>query len=85
MLLFSAGSASSLKNMTSGYEEWLTRNPYTAEKLDDLAYTLANRREHLSHRAFKVVSGNDIPASVGKKMPNQAMNLVMVFTGQGAK
>ncbi|KAL9042115.1 MAG: hypothetical protein Q9214_003881, partial [Letrouitia sp. 1 TL-2023] len=85
LLLFSAASAPSLKNMTSGYEEWLTRRPYMAEKLDDLAYTLANRREHLSHRAFKVVGGNDIPASVGKKMPNQAMNLVMVFTGQGAQ
>lgn len=85
LLLFSAGTSSSLKRMTSGYEEWLTRRPDMVNKLDDLAYTLANRREHLSHRAFKVVGGNDIPASVGKKMPNQAMNLVMVFTGQGAQ
>jgi acyl transferase domain-containing protein/SAM-dependent methyltransferase len=84
LLLFSAGSAPSLKNMTSGYEEWLTRRPDMADKLGDLAYTLANRREHLSHRAFKVVGGSDIPASAGK-MSNQAMNLVMVFTGQGAQ
>ncbi|KAL8910611.1 MAG: hypothetical protein Q9171_004105 [Xanthocarpia ochracea] len=84
LLLFSAGSAPSLKNMTSGYEDWLTRRPDMADKLDDLAYTLANRREHLSHRAFKVVGGSDIAASAGK-MSNQAMNLVMVFTGQGAQ
>ncbi|KAL8700930.1 MAG: hypothetical protein Q9224_000732 [Gallowayella concinna] len=84
LLLFSAGSALSLKNMTSGYEDWLMRRPDMADKLDDLAYTLANRREHLGHRAFKVVGGSDIPASAGK-MTNQAMNLVMVFTGQGAQ
>ncbi|KAL8721904.1 MAG: hypothetical protein Q9225_001500 [Loekoesia sp. 1 TL-2023] len=84
LLLFSASSAPSLKKMTSGYEDWLIRRPDMADKLDDLAYTLANRREHLSHRAFKVVGGSEIPASAGKKMPNQAMNLVMIFTGQGA-
>lgn len=85
LLLFSAGSALSLKNMTKGYEEWLTRRPDMADKLDDLAYTLANRREHLSHRAFRVVGGSEIPASAGKMIPNQAVNLVMVFTGQGAQ
>ncbi|KAL8848907.1 MAG: hypothetical protein Q9221_006065 [Calogaya cf. arnoldii] len=83
LLLFSAASAPSLKNMTSGYEEWLTKRPDMADKLDDLAYTLANRREHLPHRAFKVVGGSDIPASPGKT--SQALNLVMVFTGQGAQ
>lgn len=85
LLLFSAGSASSLKKMTKGYEDWLTRRPDMADKLDDLAYTLANRREHLSHRAFKVVGGSEIPSSSGKMAPNQAVNLVMVFTGQGAQ
>ncbi|KAL9626525.1 MAG: hypothetical protein Q9204_007235, partial [Flavoplaca sp. TL-2023a] len=71
--------------MTGGYEEWLTRRPDMADKLDDLAYTLANRREHLSHRAYKVVGGTDIPASPGRSSPNTRMNLVMVFTGQGAQ
>ncbi|KAI4284877.1 MAG: hypothetical protein L6R38_001086 [Xanthoria sp. 2 TBL-2021] len=85
LLLFSAASAPSLKKMTSGYEEWLNRRPDMADKLDDLAYTLANRREHLSHRAFKVVGGSDIPASTGKMSNQNAPNLVMVFTGQGAQ
>ncbi|KAL8790668.1 MAG: hypothetical protein Q9213_000516 [Squamulea squamosa] len=85
LLLFSAGSAPSLKNMTSGYEEFLTKRPDMADKLDDLAYTLANRREHLSHRAYKVIGGgSDVPTSAGKTA-NQALNLVMVFTGQGAQ
>ena len=85
LLLFSAASAPSLKKMTGGYEEWLARRPDMAEKFDDLAYTLANRREHLSHRAYKVVGGSDIPASPGRSSPNTKMNLVMVFTGQGAQ
>ncbi|KAL8952153.1 MAG: hypothetical protein Q9222_001930 [Ikaeria aurantiellina] len=84
LLLLSASSAPSLKNMIIGYEDWLIKRPDMADKLDDLAYTLANRREHLSHRAFKIVGGSEIPASVGK-MTNQSMNLIMVFTGQGAQ
>ena len=55
LLLFSAASGPSLKNMASGYEDWLTNHPEMADKLGDLAYTLANRRDHLSHRGFKVV------------------------------
>lgn len=86
LLLFSAGSAPSLKTMTLDYEDWLTKRPDMADKLDDLAYTLANRREHLTHRGFKVVGGKgEAAASPGRKMPNQPMSLVMVFTGQGAQ
>lgn len=86
LLLFSAGSAPSLKTMTVDYEEWLSKKPNMAEVLDDLAYTLANRREHLTHRGFKVVGGKtETTASPGKRMPSQPMNLVMVFTGQGAQ
>lgn len=85
LLLFSAASAPSLKAMTKNHEEWLSKRPDMAEQLEDLAYTLANRREHLSHRAFKVVGKNESAASAGKRMPNQPASLVMVFTGQGAQ
>lgn len=86
LLLFSAASGPSLKNMASGYEDWLTNHPEMADKLGDLAYTLANRRDHLSHRGFKVVGpGAELPKSQGRKIPNQPVNLVMVFTGQGAQ
>ncbi|KAI1864640.1 hypothetical protein JX265_008364 [Neoarthrinium moseri] len=85
LLLFSAGSAPSLKNMVSDYESWIIRNPDMSDRLHDLAYTLANRREHLPHRSFKVVGTTDIPPSQGRKIPGQSMSLVMVFTGQGAQ
>ncbi|ROT42957.1 hypothetical protein SODALDRAFT_288666 [Sodiomyces alkalinus F11] len=85
LLLFSASSAPSLKNTIAGYENWIAKNPAMADKLPDLAYTLANRREHLAHRSFKIVGNNDLPASQGRKIPGQPVSLVMVFTGQGAQ
>ncbi|KAH3950534.1 hypothetical protein HBI56_154300 [Parastagonospora nodorum] len=85
LLLFSAASAPSLKSTINVYEEWMLKNPDMADKLNDLSYTLANRREHLPHRSFKVVGANDPPASQGRKIPGQPVSLVMVFTGQGAQ
>ncbi|KAH6974491.1 hypothetical protein BKA56DRAFT_734049 [Ilyonectria sp. MPI-CAGE-AT-0026] len=85
LLLFSAGSAPSLKSMINGYEDWIVQNPNMIDRLHDLAYTLDNRREHLPHRSFKVAGANDIPASQGRKIPGQPVSLVMVFTGQGAQ
>ncbi|EMD88582.1 hypothetical protein COCC4DRAFT_154765 [Bipolaris maydis ATCC 48331] len=85
LLLFSAGSAPSLKSTITRYEDWVQKHADEPEKISDLSYTLANRREHLAHRSFKVVGANETPASQGRKIPGQPVNLVMVFTGQGAQ
>lgn len=85
LLLFSAASSPSLKSMTQIYEDWITNHPDMEVRAHDLAYTLANRREHFSHRSFKISGTGDVPASKGRKIPNQPVNLVMVFTGQGAQ
>nr|QHD56300.1 polyketide synthase [Curvularia sp. IFB-Z10] len=85
LLLFSAGSAPSLKSTISRYEDWVSKNVDMPEKISDLSYTLANRREHLPHRSFKVVGTSEAPASQGRKIPSQPVSLVMVFTGQGAQ
>ncbi|OAQ63678.2 polyketide synthase [Pochonia chlamydosporia 170] len=84
LLLFSAASSSSLKSMTDQFRPWMERNP---DKMDDLAYTLAMRRENLPHRSFMVASPGQIPetASQGRRIGNSTPNLVMVFTGQGAQ
>ncbi|KAM4065795.1 acyl transferase domain-containing protein [Hirsutella rhossiliensis] len=66
LLLFSANTPASLKAMGKKYEAFLNK---TLELLPDVAYTLANRREHLPHRAFA----------------NYETSLTMVFTGQGAQ
>jgi acyl transferase domain-containing protein/SAM-dependent methyltransferase len=84
LLLLSANSASSLEVMTNSFRDWVGQNP---ESIEDLAYTLAHRRERLSHRSYLVASG-DRPSgalSQGRKVPTTSPNLVMLFTGQGAQ
>lgn len=49
LLLFSANTPASLKDTVDKYEVFLDRTP---DLLDDVAYTLANKREHRSHRTF---------------------------------
>nr|ALQ32761.1 putative polyketide synthase [Fusarium aywerte] len=84
LLPFSASSSASLQAMTTKLQAWIEKNP---SKLEELAYTLSNRREHLPHRSFMVASLSKIPdaASQGVRAGNTQPNLVMVFTGQGAQ
>ncbi|KPM35703.1 Lovastatin diketide synthase LovF [Neonectria ditissima] len=82
LLVYSANSASSLKNMAEGYQEFLGSHP---ESLGDLAYTLANRRQHLTHRAFMVATRERAGLVSPTSKIGQASGVVMVFTGQGAQ
>ncbi|TVY41642.1 Highly reducing polyketide synthase [Lachnellula subtilissima] len=50
LLLYSANTAQSLKDMTQNYHQFLGR---TSMDLADIAYTLANKREHLPHRSLQ--------------------------------
>ena len=84
LLLYTANSANSLSRMIENYHEWVEKNP---DKIGDLAYTLATRREHLPHRAFAIVKNGvfeSVSTPIQVKSP-QKPNLVMVFTGQGAQ
>lgn len=82
LLLYSANCAKSLGKMTANYQHFVESNP---DRVSDLAYTLANRREHLPHRTFSIVNdgvmGNVVPPTKAVQKPK----LVMVFTGQGAQ
>ncbi|KAF4981694.1 hypothetical protein FZEAL_2581 [Fusarium zealandicum] len=82
LLVYSANSAESLTRMTEGYQEFIGNHP---ESLGDLAYTLANRRQHLSHRAFVVASKDRAGLVSPTSKVAQAPGVVMVFTGQGAQ
>ena len=82
LLLFSAMSPKSLVKMTVNYERFVQKH---SDHVGDLAYTLANNREHLPHRTFAIANNGVVgtitpPTKVGRKP-----NLVMVFTGQGAQ
>lgn len=82
LLLFSANSQKALASLIDNYRDFVERNP---EKLGDLAYTLANRREHLSHRAFAVASKGRIGTTSPTTKSAKPAAIIAVFTGQGAQ
>jgi acyl transferase domain-containing protein len=82
LLVFSGATPDSLKQLIQNYKEFLERNP---ESIGDLAYTLSNRREHLSYRAFAVATKHDTLNVSPITRSGQVPNVVMVFTGQGAQ
>ncbi|KAI9046205.1 uncharacterized protein KD926_004043 [Aspergillus affinis] len=62
-------------------------NPRLRVKLDDLAYTLSERRSNFFHRAYVVTQDTEFEPSdfvMGKKAP-MTPRIGFVFTGQGAQ
>ncbi|KAL7940018.1 hypothetical protein V8C42DRAFT_356517 [Trichoderma barbatum] len=86
LLLFSANSPASLNTMGEKYRAFLGKTP---DLLPDVAYTLANKREHLPYRTYAVCTSDNITPAVAapstKAQKVQETSLVMVFTGQGAQ
>lgn len=63
-----------------------------SKSLEDLAYTLEQRRTHLDCRSFAVASSlSGVRGNLAKGLPaavrsqRNSKNLIMVFTGQGAQ
>ncbi|KAF3391358.1 Compactin diketide synthase mokB [Penicillium rolfsii] len=86
LLLFSPNTPASLKTIGEKYKAFLKRSP---DLLSDIAYTLANKREHLPYRIYAVCTSDKItlpapPPSI-KAPPSRATSLVIVFTRQGAQ
>lgn len=85
ILVFSSNEENSLKAHCKAIRKHLV-NPSVRVDLNDLAYTLSERRTHHFNRAYVVTrstsfSENDI--IFGKK--SEAIRLGFVFTGQGAQ
>jgi acyl transferase domain-containing protein/NADPH:quinone reductase-like Zn-dependent oxidoreductase/2-polyprenyl-3-methyl-5-hydroxy-6-metoxy-1,4-benzoquinol methylase len=83
LMLYSANTPDSLRRQVINFQQYLNDNPNFSASL---AYTLANRREHLPHRAFSIVG----PATAANtssftKAPTSSPGVIMVFTGQGAQ
>lgn len=68
--------------MIDNYRDYVERKP---EKIGDLAYTLANRREHLSHRTFAIASKGSIGTTSPTTRSAKPPAVIMVFTGQGTQ
>lgn len=56
LLLLSANTPASLKVVGEKYKAFLDKTP---DLLPDVAYTLANKRDHLPHRTFAVCTGDN--------------------------
>ncbi|KAI0967881.1 hypothetical protein F4678DRAFT_465144 [Xylaria arbuscula] len=85
-LVVSANDAASLSGNIDALCKHLV-HPRVQVSLENLAYTLSERRSRLYHRAFVTTRGSDIfPGDfvVGKKNVN-APQIGFVFTGQGAQ
>ncbi|KAB8205156.1 hypothetical protein BDV34DRAFT_225763 [Aspergillus parasiticus] len=82
LLLFSAGHENSLKQMQDSFLSYANDH---VDQLDDLAYTLAYRRESLPVRGFCVTDGTDrAVVSAPFKAPSPRRT-VFCFTGQGSQ
>lgn len=87
LLVLSANTPASLQSMIKQYQDFLDKASDSLN-ISDVAYTLANKREHLPYRSF-ILSGKDslgavAPPSTSSKAGNNP-SIVMVFTGQGAQ
>ena len=82
LLLFSANTQKSLNRMIENYRRFVEENPHS---IGDLAFTLANRREHLTYRAFAVVENGNVETVSSISKIGKPPAIVMVFTGQGAQ
>ncbi|KAI1171106.1 putative polyketide synthase [Nemania sp. FL0916] len=82
LLLLSAGHPDSLKQMQENYHAYASQHP---ERLDDMAYTLSHRREHLPARGFVITRGDDDKVFSPPFMSQPQIKVTFVFTGQGAQ
>ena len=82
LLLLSAGSTQSLQAMTESYQTYLAEHP---ERLDSVAFNLANRRERLKHRTVCMTdsTGAIQPITPLASKAKDRTGVAFVFTGQG--
>ncbi|KUI61191.1 Lovastatin diketide synthase LovF [Cytospora mali] len=83
LLLLSAYSTSSLDAQIEAYREHIKNHNV---QLRDVAYTLANRREHRPHRAYAVMgTSSELEPSGVQAVRDLPPRMGWVFTGQGAQ
>lgn len=83
LLVFTANNAESVQAGAKNCQKYVESHP---AKLENMAYTLGARREHLPYRSFAVTDGLTPPVfSAFSKAPKVPPDVVFVFTGQGAQ
>lgn len=81
VLVLSAKNGKSLQKAVEHIRDYTTKLPCP---MNDLAYTLGSRREHLAHRAFSIIDP-DGTMSDFEKSRDVPSEITFVFTGQGAQ
>lgn len=82
LLVFSATHPESLRRSVDNHASYLASH---TDSLNDISYTLNNKRQPLSHRAF-VIASEDNPLEPSRiNKPTEIPNLIFAFTGQGAQ
>ena len=83
LLLFSANSAASLTRQVDAFKQYTAEHP---EHENNVAYTLALRREKLPHKTFAILQGGEfIETPIPTKKPASSLSIAMIFSGQGAQ
>lgn len=84
LLVLSANSEKSLRKRIDDIEAYIEGNP---KHIADLAFTLGERREHLTQRAFMLATEESATGSfnVGAVDTVSTPETTFVFTGQGAQ
>lgn len=89
LLVWSAADEKALKRMVGDYQAFYeSQVSDNQSKLDDLAFTLANRRSHMLWRAFAVAGDGSQDAKLAAAKPIRSSadaGIAFVFTGQGAQ
>ncbi|TWU78585.1 t1pks [Metarhizium rileyi] len=83
LLLYSANTQQSLTTLIDDYGAFIRDSE---PNIDNVAYTLARGREHLSYRSFAIANGSSVGVAAPITKPSQQKpKIVMVFTGQGSQ
>ncbi|OJJ07905.1 hypothetical protein ASPVEDRAFT_89138 [Aspergillus versicolor CBS 583.65] len=84
IIVVSAQGPAALKSRLAQIEAYLVARPHVVH---DLAYTLATRRDHLSHRGYFLcdTKGDASGPYLGGSAANTEPSVVFTFTGQGAQ
>jgi acyl transferase domain-containing protein len=80
ILLFSGNSTQALASMAHQYVQYLKRHP---ERLDDVAYTLLERRERLKLASYCIVDAGECSIHSTPAKSSGTFQTAFVFTGQG--
>ncbi|EME41518.1 polyketide synthase-like protein [Dothistroma septosporum NZE10] len=82
LLLMSANSASAIPSMAKGYGKYLQRHP---DRVDDMVYTLSERRERLKQASFCIARGSSLTHPAPAAASSRVVRTAFIFTGQGAQ